>query len=397
MFVGLVEKASKRYFNWVHQNHLVYNICWEDPRLDRQAMKLGAEDEVLVITSAGCNALDYALDSPRRIYAVDVNPRQNALLDLKIAGIRELEYEDFFQIFGEGSHRFFSGLYRNRMRKHLRPASREFWDKNEILFHRESFYLEGTSGYFARFIRFYIDCKRLRSHIHELFDSHSVEEQKEIYQKLIKNKFWSRALRAFLGSDLSLALLGVPRAQRKVLEAQYPSGIAQFMQENLENALTRLPIQDNYFWWLYFHGSFTKKRAPLYLQQPHFNELKAGKVDVISTHTDTVEMFLRNHEVSISKFVLLDHMDWLATHQIEALRSEWDVMLERARPQANFLWRSGGFVNGILDPLELRLPQCGSTVALKDILQYDRPLADELHLKDRVHTYASFSIARLAA
>ena len=45
----------------VHQHQLVYNTCWEDPRLDRQALELTAEDAVLVITSAGCNALDYAL------------------------------------------------------------------------------------------------------------------------------------------------------------------------------------------------------------------------------------------------------------------------------------------------------------------------------------------------
>jgi S-adenosylmethionine-diacylglycerol 3-amino-3-carboxypropyl transferase len=32
------------FFRWVHGNHLVYNTCWEDPRLDRQALALGAGD-----------------------------------------------------------------------------------------------------------------------------------------------------------------------------------------------------------------------------------------------------------------------------------------------------------------------------------------------------------------
>jgi S-adenosylmethionine-diacylglycerol 3-amino-3-carboxypropyl transferase len=43
------------------------------------------QDKLLVITSAGCNFLDYALTGPRRILAVDANPRQNALLELKFA------------------------------------------------------------------------------------------------------------------------------------------------------------------------------------------------------------------------------------------------------------------------------------------------------------------------
>ena len=87
--MSLVEWAGSRVFSVVHGNNLVYNTCWEDPRLDHQALNLTADDTVLVITSAGCNALDYALAAPKKVVAVDMNPRQNALLELKIAGIRK--------------------------------------------------------------------------------------------------------------------------------------------------------------------------------------------------------------------------------------------------------------------------------------------------------------------
>ena len=90
--MSFVDWANSRMFNLVHRNNLVYNTCWEDPRLDRVALDLGPDDDVLVITSAGCNALDYALTEPRHVYAVDMNPRQNALLELKIAGIRPLDF-----------------------------------------------------------------------------------------------------------------------------------------------------------------------------------------------------------------------------------------------------------------------------------------------------------------
>ena len=54
--------------------------------------------------ACGCSALDYALMSPHRVHAVDANPRQNALLELKLAGIRSLEFADFFALFGVGRH-----------------------------------------------------------------------------------------------------------------------------------------------------------------------------------------------------------------------------------------------------------------------------------------------------
>ena len=100
--MSISEWAGGQVFKMVHGHNLVYNTCWEDPRLDHQALNLTAEDTILVITSAGCNALDYALAGPKQVVAVDMNPRQNALLDLKLAAIRNLQYEDFFAMFGNG-------------------------------------------------------------------------------------------------------------------------------------------------------------------------------------------------------------------------------------------------------------------------------------------------------
>jgi hypothetical protein len=74
----------------MHGKNLVYNTCWEDPALDRTALQLTENDTVLVITSAGCNALDYVLAGAGRIHAVDMNFRQNALLELKKAAIKQL-------------------------------------------------------------------------------------------------------------------------------------------------------------------------------------------------------------------------------------------------------------------------------------------------------------------
>ncbi len=64
-------RVNERVFDALYARSLIYNTCWEDPAVDRQALGITAEDTILVITSAGCNALDYALAGPRRIHAVD--------------------------------------------------------------------------------------------------------------------------------------------------------------------------------------------------------------------------------------------------------------------------------------------------------------------------------------
>ena len=67
--MAISEWVSGRVFKFVHGNNLVYNTCWEDPRLDRQALELTSQDRVMVITSAGCNALDYLLAGAGHVYA----------------------------------------------------------------------------------------------------------------------------------------------------------------------------------------------------------------------------------------------------------------------------------------------------------------------------------------
>jgi hypothetical protein len=37
----LVEAINHGWFNFVHRHNLVYNTCWEDPRIDRAALGLG--------------------------------------------------------------------------------------------------------------------------------------------------------------------------------------------------------------------------------------------------------------------------------------------------------------------------------------------------------------------
>src|SRR5215475_8119078 len=96
------QRLNTRLFRAVHRRNLIYNTCWEDPRLDRVALNLGPDDRLVVITSAGCNALDYLLAGCGEIHAVDVNPIQNALLDLKRAAVLNLDHDSFFELFGDG-------------------------------------------------------------------------------------------------------------------------------------------------------------------------------------------------------------------------------------------------------------------------------------------------------
>jgi S-adenosylmethionine-diacylglycerol 3-amino-3-carboxypropyl transferase len=390
----LSERVDERLFRSLYSRSLVYNTCWEDPAVDRQALGLTREDVVLVITSAGCNALDYALLGPRRIHAVDANPRQNALLELKLAGVRALDFDDFFRLFGEGFHPDVQGLYARRLRDQLSPFAREYWDRNHAWFasQRGSFYFHGLSGLVASGFKAYLAVRPyLASCIRALFGAGSLDEQREIYAQNVAPLMWGPGMRWALSRQLTLSLLGVPRPQRREIEAEHAGGVAAYVRDSVEYVLCQLPLATNYFWRVYLNGQYTRACCPEYLKADNFARLKAGLADCIEPHTTTVTEFLRSATEPISKFILLDHMDWMASHAPQALAEEWHEIFRHATPAARLIFRSAHRRPRYLEAVRI------SGVSLMERLAFHEQVARELSREDRVHTYAGFHICDVAA
>ena len=395
----ILDIVRRGIFRLCHGSQLVYNTCWEDPRLDRQALRIGPSDQVLVITSAGCNVLDYLLDEPARVYAVDVNPRQNALLELKLAGVRALDYDTFFQLFGRGYLATWKSVYKSALRQWLSEESRAYWDVRGKMFEsrrrRGSFYFRGSTGLFAWWMNVYIDrVAKLRPAVDALFDATSLEEQREIYKSSIKPVLWNRAVRWITRRDVALAMLGVPRSQRRQIDTQFPGGISAYDESMVDELMMHVPVHDNYFWRVYVSGQYTPECCPEYLKRENFQRLKDGLVDRVEIHTKSVVEFLRSHGGEISRFVLLDHMDWLYDQGRDLLAQEWQSIVDRAAPRARVIWRSAALAVDFVDPLAISLD--GAPAKVGEVLRYEPDLAAQLHRVDRVHTYGSFYVGELS-
>ena len=254
---------------------------------------------------------------------------------------------------------------------------------------------------FASGINYYINRKaKIRDEIEQLLAAETVEEQRELYETRVKPAFWGPMIRWVLRRDAALSLLGVPRAQRKQLERYYPGGIAKFVEDSLDAVFSELPLKDNYFWRVYLTGEYTPECCPEYLKPENFVRLKgdpaAGKPGLASrvhTHTTTILDHLRGVDYQYSHFVLLDHMDWMAEHMRDVLAEQWQTIVDRATDPCRILWRSAAVICEFAEPIAVNVN--GQERRLGEVLAYNRELADELHARDRVHTYGSFSIATL--
>ena len=79
---------------------LLFGMSWEDPESDRRALQIQPGETIVTIGSGGCNTFELLLENPGRIFAVDINPCQSHLLELKRAAIRCLDLDDLHSFLG---------------------------------------------------------------------------------------------------------------------------------------------------------------------------------------------------------------------------------------------------------------------------------------------------------
>ena len=129
-------------------NEYIYAFTWEDPRTDHRLLKIQDDDVILCITSAGDNILDYFYNAnPRRIHAVDLNPNQNHLLELKVAAFQSLPYRQVWQMFGESKFLAFREVLINKLSPHMSSQACQYWLKHGNSFSSRGLYETGGSRY----------------------------------------------------------------------------------------------------------------------------------------------------------------------------------------------------------------------------------------------------------
>jgi len=344
-------RFSDMFLHQLLQRNLVYNICWEDPRIDRKLLEIRPGSRVLMITSAGCNALEYLLDKPAEIHCTDINPRQNALLELKIRMAEHLEWADFFQFFGEGAH----PQYRDHFDKVLPMMSdpaRRYWSKRVRWFDPESprgsFFFHGNTGtiawivhkfFFPLFPNFHRDVTRFA-------DAPSLEVQNELYNRMESRRIF-RIICRMLETPFFMTSVGISKQQIRMINRELPGGLHAYNLEIFRKGGRRIPMTDNYFWQAYLKGTFTLPCVPGYLNPENFEPVRAG-LSAIKIYDQTVTRFLEQASGVFTHFVLLDHMDWLAGHDRKALEEEWRQILQHSQPGTRILFRSAGFTTAFL-------------------------------------------------
>lgn len=312
----------------------IYAFTWEDARVDERILKLGPEDKVLAITSAGDNILSYLAQSPARVHAVDLNPTQNHLLELKAAAYTALPYEDFWKIFGEGKHPEFRNLLITKLSPHLSSRAFQYWLKNINVFQNTTYGLYDTGGsrHAIRAMRWVSRLFGLRKAVQQVLDAKTLNEQREIWRNKIRPAILSKLVSNLVVAQESFlwTALGVPKNQLAMIENDHaesdivkgPKPIAKntrshaiwhYMVNTLDPVGEETYIgADNPYYYVCLAGKFTPKCHLRYLdQEVHAKLSRPGALDGLRIHTDELEeVIARIMPGTLTVAVVMDSMDW---------------------------------------------------------------------------------------
>ena len=390
---GLLQKLFAVWFD-----AFVYNQIWEDPRVDLQALELDSNSRVLTISSGGCNALNYLIESPESVTAVDLNRHHIFLLNLKLAALKHLpSYEDFFDFFGHGKGKNTRSSYLRFIAKNLNKNTRNFWESNTLggslvygdritFFTNAGLYEHSRNGYFLRFFHSLsglFGCKP-----EEVLKGKSLEEQEDLYTKYIDPFFDNFIIRTLGKLPVTMFGLGIPPQQYDELKKGLSEGktIIDIYRDRTKRLACDFPIQDNYFAWQGFARKYdteNRQAIPEYLKKENYEILKSNAHRLTTKIGSATDEIKNGDSGTFNRFVFLDAQDWMNAETITEL---WSAIADKAEPGARIIFRTASAAS----PIETNLP-----ADLRAKFHYEKEFSESLFKQDRASIYGGFHLYEL--
>jgi len=354
---------------------LVFTQNWEDPESDKAALKIKSGDAVFAITSGGCNVLGFLLSDPAIIYSVDINPAQSFLLELKIAAIQALNFEEFISFAGLKKHNNRSDLY-DRIKPFLKKEAVAFWNEQDKIIAR-GFFMNGKYERFIQAAGKFIGLLQGRKKVQGLFDEKTAVEQQRYFDSVWNTKRFYYIFKIIFNKKM---------LAKKGLVADYfhfddgSKSFAESFYNRSRKAFRDIPVKGNYFLSLYLLGKYrNEEEVPAYFKRENFDAIKS-RVDRIKISTAEAQVWLDTMpDESINCFALSNICELMSEKDTARL---FNAVARTGRKNANIIFRN------LMVPREV-------PTELNNIILKDEKLSKEISFMDRSFVYgkvAAYSI-----
>jgi len=378
LFVFLMWCCSgENGFNWllwvvVKFGIPLYPVTQEDSRIERELLNIEGQ-RIVTICASGDRVLETMVGKPEQVTAVDLNPAQLALFDLKLASIKMLNYEDIEAIFFHLNAQVLKKHLPTLMKSFRSSESVKFWQKNGAAY-INCLYTKGSSGKGWRMMQWLIE-------IFSGIDMSLLTEHPELVPELWKNE-WREKVHSFLhyvwhipfawnalATPIRMAL-GVPPSQGSLRGClmEHPIKVLLFMDRVFGSSA----FQDNTEFLANMFGVWGKNK-PYWLEKENIQIIKTQVNKCYLRKGYFTEVLRSLPDNTVDCFLLSDHMDWMSQNEI---LEEWNQILRVSGGVGEVMWRTAG-----LD--EIAYPHCLATLTFANQIHLD----EFLYTKDRYPSY----------
>ncbi len=315
--MSATDNPTKPEIHAVLQNAtLRYSQVWEDYELLIQGLQPKSHDHVVSIGSAGDNALALLASGVETVTAVDLNPAQVALCELKKLAISKLEYVDFTKLLGHRSNGEALRIFRTLCGE-LSERSAAYWESHTDILERGILH-SGRLEMFWNSMRQEVFERHLsREALQRLVSCSGLDEQREVYEKYFTGDAFCGAFRDFTDKK-NVAKYGRDAAQYKYVQR---NDIGEFFLQRFRHVCSEILVADNFYMHYLFFGTYASfERGPFYLRPDVFERIQA-RIKHFEIAEESLDTFVSRGEKPYSKMNLSDLFEYLSPEETDRFLS----------------------------------------------------------------------------
>ena len=345
--------------------HIRYASVWEDADILVSALRPEPGRRLLSIASGGDNAFALLAEGAE-VVAADLSPAQLAVVELKVAAFRELDYDALLAFLGVHPADDRMATFAT-LEKQISAGAREFFKANPEAIADGIIHAGKFERYFHLFRGRILPLCHSKRRIASLLEPRDREGRDAFYDRIWDNWRWRLLFHVFFSRFVMGRLGRDPEFFRYV-----EGSVADRILTRARHALTVLPTHENPYLTYILTGNYAAEALPRYLRPEYHDAIRSG-LDRLTLHHGLIQAA---PGAPFDGFNLSDIFEYLNP---ELCRDVYGALLDQSSPGARLAYWN------MLVPR-----QCPEELA--DRVRLLEDLSDELFAQDLAFFYRAFVV-----
>lgn len=323
-------------FESIFSRLFVFNLLYEDSEVDFRYLDLGDTDRVLSIAGAGCGVAGLTAFHPLSIDVVDRNRAHLSLSAIKMLAPRSIDYEDFYQLLGHGTHPRSRELLRTILDSAPVPDHiKSYWQRHRWIFAR-GLYGSGLTSVMTQGLSRM--CRTRREWLEEVVELDTAERVARVRHDVCR-KLAHPVVRAAFKSPLPMFGQGINGWQKTRIEEEMQISFHDHVLDVLEQ-IAATDLRRNWLAWVPLIGSFNHDdplALPPYLRADYHQASAQSRTEIRWHHRDIFDTLEDQDDDHWTYVNCSDAIDWMDS---QTQRRLFDLVHRKGTDGATLLLRS---------------------------------------------------------